>query len=131
MLHPDTMEDLLEEAHRTLRRLPWAGPKKKQTFWPEVVHDRAETYGWQSATIALGPPSGERIDRLDALLECSLTLSEASRIAIWGRAARATWRSVAAAVGEPPKTVKKRHSKAIADMILAWEQMDKKPRIRG
>ena len=129
MLHPDAMEELLEEAHRTLRRMPNAGPTKKQTFWPQVVHDRAETYGWQSATIALGPPSGDRIDRLEALLECSLTLSKPSRIAIWGRAARATWGSVALSIGEPPSAVKKRHSEAIADMILAWSRLDKKPRI--
>ena len=129
MLHPDVMIDMLEEAHRTLRRLPWAGPRKKQTYWPEVVHDRKESYGWDDVVLRLGPPSGDRIDRLDALLQCSLSLSERSRVTIWGVAARASYRSVASLIGEPPSAVKKRHSKAIADMIMAWDRLGNKPRI--
>ena len=49
-LSPTEVEDRLEDAARTLRRLPAVRVPGYISAWPPIVRSAAEAYGWENAT---------------------------------------------------------------------------------
>ena len=49
-LSPVEVEDRLEDAARTLRRLPAVRVPGYISAWPPIVRSAAEAYGWENAT---------------------------------------------------------------------------------
>lgn len=86
---PTMVQSRLEEAARTLRRLPFVERNKLSNpgiIWPEVVHESVESYGYSQEKTKLGPPTGKDIDRMDWALGRLWALDEKERILVWFRA---------------------------------------------
>ncbi|MBF0185450.1 MAG: helix-turn-helix domain-containing protein [Magnetococcales bacterium] len=94
---PKMVASRLEEAANTLRRLPMAGvtPAEYGSTWPDVIHDAMEAYGWDAATIRLGPPSAEAISRMDEAMEWFRWLDDKDQVRlVWLRAVGAPWKVI-------------------------------------
>lgn len=63
--HPEVVKRL-RECGDTVRRLPPPrGPQGEQGFWPDVIRDASEAYGYTGATVRLPAPSPRAIDRMN------------------------------------------------------------------
>ena len=57
----------LEEAGDTMMRLPMGGGDlRMRNFWPEIVRDKEEAYGYNGAEVRPARPSAAAITRMDA-----------------------------------------------------------------
>lgn len=67
MLDAETVIARLEEAGRTLIALPSKGcyPAREGSSWPAIVHDVAESYGYDEETVRAPVPSPQAITRMD------------------------------------------------------------------
>lgn len=55
-----------EDAGRSLLRMPQAGfGTGARNFWPEIVRDKTEAYGYDEEQVRPGPPSAGAITRMD------------------------------------------------------------------
>ena len=54
----------LREAWDTLRRVPTPRLSELKSYWPQVIQDVAEAYGYTPATVRLSPASPKAIDRM-------------------------------------------------------------------
>lgn len=65
----DEVVSRLEDAGRTLMRLPGSGwSTGARTYWPDIVREQMEAYGWTDAELRLGPPSAAEISAMDEAL---------------------------------------------------------------
>ncbi|MEO5337981.1 MAG: DUF6362 family protein [Magnetospirillum sp. WYHS-4] len=88
------VEDRIEEAADTLRRLP---EQKVQGFfgtWPPVVRDFWEAFGWEEARIRRGPPQPGAIDRMDEVMIWLTWLEADDARIVWLRACRTPWKLI-------------------------------------
>ena len=92
---PKDVAELLEEAARTLRRLPPVTVQGFISTRPPVIRDFWEAYGWHDAEVRLGPPSAAAIDRMDATLRWLLCLEPDVVRLVWLRAEGVRWKSIA------------------------------------
>jgi hypothetical protein len=93
------VEERLEEAANTLRRLP---PIKVQGYfstWPQIVHDSDDKRDWEVLAIRLGPPSAQAIDRLDETLIWYRWLTKTESRLVWLRANKANWKTICSGGG--------------------------------
>lgn len=81
----DEVKDRIREAVNTLARLPMDGlrPAGYRSFWPDVVHDKNEAYGWEAATINSSPVSAREITRMDEVLEWMRWLDKDRAAVVW------------------------------------------------
>lgn len=84
--------DRLEEAADTLKRLPDKKVGQRTGYWPDVVHDFWEAYGWTSAAMRLGPPAPDAIDRMDETLGWLRWLEGDDAKIVWMRACGTPWK---------------------------------------
>ncbi|MBF0629296.1 MAG: hypothetical protein HQL91_13855 [Magnetococcales bacterium] len=96
---PKMVTERLEEAASTLRRLPPVGPKGLYSFWPDIIHDAMEAYGWNQALLRLGPPPAEAITRMDETLQWLRWLESKQVRLVWLRAERTPWKEIMRALG--------------------------------
>jgi hypothetical protein len=96
-----TIEDRMEEAALTLRRLPnprGSGPKGFGQSWPEYVHDAKHAYGYHETRMRV-IPSAVEIQRMEECIDwLRLIGSEEARI-VWLRAEGWRWRQVCIKAG--------------------------------
>lgn len=101
-LSPREIEDRLEEAAITLRRLPHppgSGPKGFGNSWPEYVRDARHAYGYHEARVRVVPSSDE-IARMDEAIEWLRLVSDPDdRRILWMRAEGHRWKAVCWRVG--------------------------------
>ncbi len=86
------VEERLEEAADTLRRLP---PVKVQGYfsaWPPIVREFWEAFGWEEPRIRRGPPSPAAITRMDEAMEWLSWLEPEDAKLVWARADRMPWK---------------------------------------
>ncbi|MEG3639303.1 DUF6362 family protein [Magnetococcus sp. PR-3] len=97
----------LEEAARTMKRLPEKGlkPEEARSSWPEVIHEFYDAYGWGSAEVRLGPPSPDAINRMDEVLEWLSWLETDDRRLLWFRAERVPWKLIMRRFGRARSTL--------------------------
>ena len=120
------VEDRLEEAALTLRRLPdpaGSGPRGYGSSWPEYVRDPRHAYGYDEVRMRV-VPSARDIARME---ECigwlRLVGAEDARI-VWHRAEGMRWRQVCIRAGCARQT-------AWARWVAALETIARKLNARG
>ncbi len=91
---PRMVEDRLEEAADTLRRLPEERVRGFFSTWPPVVHDFWEAFGWDKARLRFGPPSAAAITRMDQTLLWLGWLEPDDARVVWLRACRIPWKMI-------------------------------------
>lgn len=117
---PEQIAERVREAHDTLKRLPREviAPARLVSFWPEVVRDTAEAYGYGKVRMRLGAPDPKAIDRMHEVFEWLLRFFQDHPAE-----ARILWmccgigigpRRVAAIIGCHRHTVMKRRDGALA-----------------
>lgn len=92
---PKDVAEQLEEAARTLRRLPSVTVRGFLSSWPPVIRDFWEAFGWNAVEVRAGPPSAGAIDRMDAALRWLLCLEADEVRLVWLRAEGVRWKSIA------------------------------------
>ena len=92
---PTMVEDRLEEAADTLRRLPdGQKPQTHMSAWPAVLRDFWEVYGQERPRLRLPPPHPAAIDRLDQTLAWLAWLETDEVRLVWLRAERVRWKAI-------------------------------------
>ena len=76
-LTPSDLEDMFEDAARTLRRLPnppGSGPKGYGSAWPDYVQDARHAYGYNEVRMRVIPSAAD-IARMEQCLPLTLNLT--------------------------------------------------------
>lgn len=105
-LSRDEIENRLEEAALTLRRLPIAGgPKGFGSSWPEYLREARHAYGYHEATMRVRP-NPEEISRMEEAIGWLRLISSGderrdavARRVLWMRAEHYRWRQICRHVG--------------------------------
>lgn len=124
------IEDRLEEAALTLRRLPnpaGTGPKGYGSSWPEYVRETRHAYGYHAARMRVIPNPRE-ISRMDEAIGW-LALIEApdDRRLVWLRAEGQRWRGVCRVLGISRATAWRRWSAALLTISKVLANNEKQP----
>jgi hypothetical protein len=118
----------LEEAGGTLIALRLRGPSTKLAqFYPEIVRDAAEAYGWEAPEARLDAPAAARISRMDECLGWIARLPQAplrSRLLVGRRMLVHPlterhlwpWRRLGKVLGVDHHTARRWHSDAIGQL---------------
>ena len=83
---PSAVADRLEEAAKTLRRLPPVKVRGYISSWPPIIRDFWEAYGWSEVQVRPGPPAPDAIDQMDESLAWLHVLEADEVRLIWLRA---------------------------------------------
>ena len=100
------VEDRLEEAALTMKRLPnTGGPKGYGSSWPDYVRSRWTAYGFEQARVRV-IPNAKEIQRMDEAIDWLrlITHEDEARAAqdrriVWMRAEQMPWRAICSRVG--------------------------------
>ena len=98
---PRIIEDRMEEAAITLRRLPnppGSGPKGYGHSWPEYVQDAKHAYGYNETRMRVIPNAGE-IQRMDECIDWLRFIGPEDARIVWLRAEGCRWRQVCIQAG--------------------------------
>lgn len=115
MLTSSEIEDRMEEAARTLRRLPnppGSGPKGYGSSWPDYVQSRFTAYGAEAARMKV-VPSARDIQQMEECLEWLGWLSPEDAKIVWLRAEGRRWAQVCRHVGVVRQTAWRRWAAAL------------------
>lgn len=129
---PGTIEDRMEEAALTLRRLPnppGSGPKGYGSSWPEYVQEAKHAYGYHEARMRVVPNAAE-IARMEECLEWLRFVSPEDAKIVWLRAEGRRWRQVGIAVGVVRQTAWRRWVAALQTIANHLNQNEKSARRR-
>ena len=111
---PVMVEQRLEEAASTLRRLPPVRVQGYVCTWPAVIREFYEAYGSEAARIRLGPPTAAAITRMDETLEWLRWLADPEEVRIvWARACGLPWKLLCYRFGAGRTTLWRRWSMAL------------------
>lgn len=105
------VQQRMEEAADTLRRLPRTVLSTRMTAWPDVAQDSARywlSYGKEPAAARPAAPSPSAIREMDEVLGWLLLLGGADRKLAWARASGITWRRLEGMDGRSRTTLQKR-----------------------
>ena len=130
---PGIVEDRMEEAALTLRRLPnppGSGPKGYGSSWPEYVHEAKHAYGYHEARMRVVPNAGE-IARMEECLEWLRFVSPDDAKIVWLRAEGRRWRQVGIAVGVVRQTAWRRWVAALQTIANHLNKNEKSARRRA
>ena len=98
---PSDLEDLFEEAARTLRRLsnpPGSGPKGYGSSWPDYVQEAKHAYGYHDVRMRVIPSADDIACMEECLTWLRLVSPDDAKI-IWLRAEGHRWRHVCIQAG--------------------------------
>lgn len=98
------IEERVEEAADTLRRLPEPRFQTCRSTWPPVLREFWEMYGAEPARLRPGPPSAVAIDRMDQTLEWLRWLEPEESRLLWWRATRMPWKVIEKKLGVSRQT---------------------------
>lgn len=118
------IEDRLEEAARTLRRLPnppGSGPKGYGSSWPDYVRSRFTAYGADAARMKV-VPSARDIAEMEECLEWLGWLSPDDAKIVWLRAEGMRWAQVGRHVGVVRQTAWRRWAAALITIARHLER---------
>jgi hypothetical protein len=89
------VQDRLEDAARTLRRLPPVRVQGYFSTWPEIRRDKAELQQMEKALLRLGPPTARSITQMEEVLFIWMKwLTIEQRKVVWLRAERVRWKQI-------------------------------------
>lgn len=113
---PREIEDRLEEAALTLKRLPHppgSGPKGFGSSWPEYVRDARHAYGYHEARMRVVPNAGE-IARMEEAIDWLRLISDpVDRRIVWMRSDGHRWAPVCRRAGVARATAWRRWTAAL------------------
>ena len=98
------IEERIEEAVETLKRIPVPDIQRSVTKWPGFVHDAHEAYGYGEFRPPRGAAAPDAISRLDETLGWLRWLPKPAQRILWSRANGFSWRKIARFVGKAPNT---------------------------
>ena len=112
----------LREAAATLKRMHlerWDYPSQRTAWWPDVVRQVSDAYGYQDTHMARSVPPPGAIDRMEEVIRWLLWLEDGDgdRKLVWARAEQITWRQLEDADGRSRETLRKIHDKALAVIV--------------
>lgn len=99
---PSDIEDWLEEAALTLRRLPHppgTGPKGYGNSWPEHVREARHAYGYHEARMRVVPNAREIARMEEAIGWLLLVKDPDDRRILWMRAEGRPWKQIFSQLG--------------------------------
>lgn len=99
MLSLTDVADRLEQAAHTLRRLPKVGIDGYRSYWPPMVNEFHEAYGYNAAEARLGPPTARHITEMDQALRWLLWLTTYESKLVWLRANEVRWKLIQRKLG--------------------------------
>jgi len=88
------VEERLQEAACTLRRLPPVKICGYFSAWPQILHDADDKRDWETDVIHRGPPSPQAISRMEETLEWFCWLKPDESHLIWMRANNTSWKTI-------------------------------------
>jgi len=88
------IEERLEEAAATLRRLPPVKLRGYFSAWPQIIHVAEDKRDWEVLVKRLGPPSAQAISRMEETLTWFRWLTPDENRLIWLRAEKVSWKSI-------------------------------------
>lgn len=109
--------DRLEQAAATLKRMPKVRLPECSGFWPEIIREFIEAYGYNDADVRLGPPSAEHISEMDEALTWILWLDKDEAKLVWMRANGIRWKSIVRRLGKCIKTQQTNYRVAIVKIV--------------
>ncbi len=119
------VEDRLEEAAATLRRLPnpaGSGPKGHGSSWPDYVHEAKHAYGYHTTRLRV-VPSARDIARMEEAIAWLLFIKDPDdRRIVWMRAEGVRWREVCVHAGCARPTAHRRWSAALLTISKALKE---------
>jgi hypothetical protein len=127
---PRTVEDRMEEAARTLRRLPnppGSGPKGYGQSWPEYVQDAKHAYGYNEKRMRVIPNPGE-IQRMEECVAWLRFISPEDARIVWLRAENLRWRQVCIQAGCVRQTAWRRWVASLQTIANHLNKKDKSVR---
>lgn len=125
-----TIEDRMEEAALTLRRLPnppGSGPKGFGQSWPEYVHDAKHAYGYHETRMRVVPSAAE-IQRMDECIDWLRFIGPEDARIVWLRAEGWRWRQVCIQAGCVRQTAWRRWVAALQTIANHLNKQDKSAR---
>jgi hypothetical protein len=127
-LTPREIEDRLEAAALTLRRLPdpsGSGPKGYGSSWPDYVRDARHAYGYHEARMRI-VPSAQEIAQMEEAIGWLARLScPDDRHILWMRADGYRWKAICWRLGMARATAWRRWSAGILTISKSMEYNDK------
>jgi hypothetical protein len=117
--------DRLEEAAYTLRRLPKVTVQGFKSNWPPMVNDAHESYGYNDATVRLGPPSAKHITQMDEALRWLHHLEpvpDYSRKLVWLRANGVRWKRIEQRYGHSRTKLHLDYKNALLTILTALKR---------
>lgn len=98
MIDPDEFLARLVLAGRALKHLPQeARPAKNKAWWPLVIKQAQESYGYQEVTVTRRRPTIDEMTALEWLLDAVWCLSEHQRAILLARVQGMSWRKISRA----------------------------------
>ncbi len=93
------VEDRLQHAARTLRRLPTERVQGYKTTWPLIVHDQAEIMRMEAQHLRVRPSPKDITEMEEVLFVWMQWLSLDERKLLWLRAERVKWKLICYQLG--------------------------------
>ncbi|MBN9568999.1 MAG: helix-turn-helix domain-containing protein [Alphaproteobacteria bacterium] len=121
---PTQIEDRMEEAARTLRRLPnppGSTPRGHKSGWPEYVQERG-AYGYNETRIRI-VPSARDIKHMEECFEWLSWLEPDDARIVWSRAEGMRWRQIGIRAGCVRQTAWRRW---VAALVVISKRLNQK-----
>ena len=123
-----TVDDLatrIDEAAWVARNLHGsARPAPIKGWWPDVIHDRFESYGWNAAESPRTRPTAQQIDLLDNVTRMLARAPVASRRLLWSvgmirhkSSGDPNWSAVAREFNIHAATAKRRYIEGLVGLL--------------
>ena len=90
----ERVAERFEEAADTLHRLPDRDIRRRLTYWPAVVRNIHEAYGWHDAEVRPAPPAPGAIDRMEETFGWLPWLEPEEVKLVWLRACQVRWKPI-------------------------------------
>lgn len=119
---PKMVEERLEEAADTLKRLPNDRVCRTRSAWPPVIHDFWEMYGQEPARLRPGPPTAAAIDRMDQCFDWLRWLEADDARLVWLRACGVRWKAISWRLGVCRNTAWRRWVAALVAITARLEE---------
>ncbi len=102
------VEERIEEAADTLRRLPEKRVQTARSSWPKFIQDCHDACGTEPTPLRRGPPAAAAIDRMDETLEWLRWLPPEDAKLVWARAEGMPWKAISWRFGFSERTAQRR-----------------------
>lgn len=128
-LTPREIEDRLEEAAWTLRRLPEKDrPRGYHSAWPPIVRDARHAYGYTPEAPMRVIPSAAAISRMEECFDWLLMLEPDDARIVWMRAENRRWKQICARIGVVRSTAWRRWVAALMTIAKKLKSQAKSAR---